>query len=54
MQIACKENVNNARTIIIVLDIDQKATIKQKQQLYILEIKLLEKLLNKTCINRDF
>lgn len=46
--------MNNADTMIIVSDIDQKATIKQKQQLYMLEIKLLEKLLNKTCINRDF
>ena len=46
--------MNNAGTMIIVLDIDRKATIKQKQQLYMLEIKLLEKLLNKTCINRDF
>lgn len=46
--------MNDADIMIIVLDIDQKATIKQKQQLYMLEIKLLEKLLNKTCINRDF
>lgn len=30
MQIACKENVNNARTMIIVLDIDRKRRIRMK------------------------
>ena len=34
MQIACKENVNNVDTMIIVLDIDPKEekTIKIKQR----------------------
>ena len=35
MQIACKENVNNARTMIIVLDIDgaKNETKKKKKKI---------------------
>lgn len=42
MQIACKENVNNARTIIIVLDIDQKRRMKMKFKINNREWKITE------------